>query len=189
MSDIITTLNVFVKSPWGVFCVGVLSSIVATLLYRGIGELIKYASKKIKHRRLVSFLTKIGETYGEGFTTAYAMSHTSFHQMLQVGGYVVNLIIAYAKIAGVALIGIALLVVFHELVIARLVIVSLTCAIAAILYQRARFLKKMYDQMYDYVYGDKFKDQMMEGIRTHWDKILGKEKLQKEKPRTKEDDE
>lgn len=188
MSDIITTLNEFVKSPWGVFCVGVLSSIVATLLYRSIGELIKYTSKKIKYRRFVSFLTKIGESFGEGFTTAYAMSHTPFHQMLQVGGFVVNLIIAYAKIAGVALIGIALLVVFHELVIARLFIVSLTCAIAAILYQRAKFLKKMFDQMYDYVYGDEFKDQMMEGIRTHWDKVLGKKKLQKENPCTKEDD-
>lgn len=188
MSDIITTLNVFVKSPWGVFCVGVLSSIVATLLYRGIGELIKYTSKKIKYRRFVRFLTKIGESFGEGFTTAYAMSHTPFHQMLQVGGFVVNLIIAYAKIVGVALIGIALLVVFHELVIARLIIVSLTCAIAAILYQRAKFLKKMFEQMYDYVYGDEFKDQMMEGIRTHWDNVLGKKKLQKEKPCIKEDD-
>lgn len=46
MSDNLTTLNEFVKSPWGVFCVGVLSSIVATLLYRGIGVLTKYASKK-----------------------------------------------------------------------------------------------------------------------------------------------
>lgn len=189
MSDNISTLNEFVKSPWGVFCVGVMSSIVATLLYRGIGELIKNTSKKIKHRRFVGVLTKIGESFGEGFATAYAMSHTPFHQMLQVGGFVINLLIAYAKIAGVALIGIALLVVFHELVIARLIIVSLTCAIAAILYQRAKFLKKMFDQMYDYVYGDKFKDQMMEGIRNHWDKILGKEELQKEKPYSKEDDE
>lgn len=186
MGDMLTTLNEFVKSPWGVFCVGVLSSIVATLLYQCIGKLLKHISKKIKHRKFVGVLTKIGETFGEGFATAYAMSHSPFHQMLQVGGFVVNLIIAYAKIAGVAIVGIVLLVVFHELLIARLIIVSLTCAFVAILYQRAKFLKKMYDKMYDYVYGDKFKDQMMEGIKAHWDMILGKEDAQKENSSLKE---
>lgn len=170
----------FVESPWGIVCVGALSSILGAFLYSIIVRLISAINKRIKHKLFVKRLVAIGESFGDGYLTALAQTQSSFHQTLLVSHYEIKITIAIAKALGVALGGVALLVVFHESLLARTVIVSVTCIIVAICCRRINRLLKTYKMMFDYVFGDDYKKHMMEGIKHQWDSLARNSRMREE---------
>lgn len=171
----------FIKSPWGVVCIGVFSSILGSVLYSLIGHLVNKINKRIKRKLFVKRLVAIGEAFGDGYLTALAQVQSSFHQTLLVSHYEIKITIAVAKTIGVALGGIALLVVFHEYFIARTIIVSITCIIVAICSRRIKKLFKSYEMMFNYVFGDDYKEHMMEGIKHQWDSLTCPKRAETEK--------
>lgn len=164
----------FITTPWGVFCIGVISSIVGALLYKLMNWLLGIISNKLKLRCFRKQLVDFGLQFGEGYTTAYAQTHTPFHQMLQVESFVIRLIVAYAKIAAIILIGITLLIIFQNYIEICIVVVSISCALATIYYQKVKQVVKTFDLMFDYIYGEKYKEKMLEGVKQHWDKMTGR---------------
>jgi len=170
----------FIKSPWGVICIGVLSSILGSVLYSLIGRLVSAINLKIKRKRFVNRLVAIGEAFEDGYLTAFAQVKSSFHQTLLVSNYEIKITIAVAKTLGVALGGIALLVVFHEYLIARTIIVSITCIIVAICSKRINKLFKSYEMMFNHVFGDDYKEHMMEGIKHQWDSLASPKRTEKD---------
>lgn len=171
----------FIKSPWGVVCIGVLSSFLGSVLYSLIGRLVNVINTRIKRKLFVKKLVAIGEAFEDGYLTALAQVTSSFHQTLLVSHYVIKITIAVAKTLGVALGGIALLIVFHEFLIARSVIVSITCIIVAICLKRINKLLKTYEMMFNHVFGDDYKEHMMEGIKHQWDSLTTSKRTRVEK--------
>lgn len=173
----------FVKSPWGTVCLGVLSSIVGALLYALFASLYAYINKRIQKRRIIKGLVKVGESFGDGYTAAYAQYKSTFHQSLLVGNYEIQILLSIAKTIAIALAGIVLLIVFQEIIIARPIIVAITCVLFFVSYGKVKSKIKSFKMMYDHVFGDEYKEKMMEGIKQHWD-TLAKNKGQNKKGNT-----
>ena len=98
-----------------------------------------------------------------------------FHQMLHIGNHEIGIMVAIAKILIVAIAGVGLLVVFQELIIARPIIIAVTCMLIAFYYKVLKNKLDMYTIMFDYTFGDEYKKHMMEGIEKHWDSIVKKQ--------------
>lgn len=171
----------FIKSPWGVVCIGVLSSILGSVLYTLIRRLVNVINKRVKRNLFVKRLVAIGKAFEDGYLTALAQNKTSFHQTLLVSHYEIKITIAIAKTLGVALGGIALLVVFHEYLIARTIIVSITCILVAICSKRIKKLLKTYEMMFNHIFGDDYKEHMMEGIKHQWESLTGPKQKEEDK--------
>lgn len=172
----------FIKSPWGTVCIGVLSSVLGAFLFSLGVKLVVLIDTKKKKKRFIKWLVKTGESFGDGYTTAYARYKSTFHQDLLVGRYQIKLVSSIAITIGISIAGLFLLVVFQEFIIARLLIVAATCAIITMNIKRVNAIIKSYNMMFDYVFGDEYKTKMMEGIKHHWDSIVqGKEETKGEK--------
>lgn len=163
----------FIQSPWGIVCVGVLSSVIGSVLYTLIGHLVEFVGKRIKRKRFIRRLVVIGEAFGDGYLTALAQAKSTFHQTLLVSHYEIKITIAIAKTFGFALGGLVLLVLFNDLLLSKLIIVSVTCLIVAINCKRVKNLFKTYEMMFDFVFGDDYKEHMMEGIKKQWETMTG----------------
>ena len=170
----------FVQSPWGVVCVGVLSSVIGSVFYTLVGHLVAIVGKKIKRKRFIRRLVVVGEAFSEGYLTALAQAQSTFHQTLLVSHYEIKITIAIAKTFGFALGGLVLLILFNELLLWKLIIVSVTCLIVAINCKRIKKLFKTYEMMFDYVFGDDYKKHMMEGVKLQWDSMTGRKQNIKE---------
>lgn len=124
----------FINSPWGIVCVGVLSSLIGAGLFK-IGEkLYLKAYKKLKHRRFIKRLAFLGEMYCSGFTAGYA-NKSSFHQILHVNKFIINILMEMLKIVIISFAAVGLLIVFQEHFILRPIIVAIVGIVIAIRYQ------------------------------------------------------
>lgn len=176
----------FIKSPWGTVCLGVLSSIVGAVFYSIFVRLFKLVNKKVKYKRFIKGLVKVGESYGDGYAVGYAKNSSSFHQALLVGKYEIQIAVSIAKTVGIVLAGVILLTVFQEIIIARPIIVALTCISFSIGCKNVKNKIKSYDMMYDIVFGEEYKESMMKGIERHWDSIVKKKDIKEDKPKIEE---
>lgn len=165
----------FLKSPWGNLCIGIASSILGALLYMFFDKLVQKTSIRIKRRRFVKHLVIVGESFNEGYTTAYARIKSPFHQMLHIGNHEIDIMIAIAKVLFAAIAGLAFLVLFQEFIIARSLIIAVTCLFVAFFLKSLNRKLKAYQIMFDYVFGDEYKKHMMEGVERHWGSIVKKE--------------
>lgn len=176
------TIKEFLSSPWGIICVGVLSSIIGTCIYKIAEKTFSNAYKKLKYKRFIKRLKDLGEMYCSGYTAGYARCHSSFHQTLCVNKFIINILMEILKIVIVACAAIGLLVVFQEYIISRPIIIALASVIIAIQYQKTKSFVKTYQLMFDTVFGDDYKKHMKESVKGYMDKITGKdEKDKKEK--------
>ena len=165
----------FLKSPWGNLCIGIASSILGAFLYMLFDELVRKTSKHIKRKRFVKYLVEVGESFNDGYTTAYARIKSPFHQMLHIGNHEIGIMVAIAKVLFAAVTGIAFLVLFQEYVLARPLIIALTCLLVAFFYKSLKRKLKAYQIMFDYVFGDEYKKHMLEGVEKHWDSLVRKD--------------
>lgn len=165
---------VFLKSPWGNLCIGVLSSILGAFLFMFFDKIAQKTSKHIKRKRLVKYLVMVGESFNDGYTTAYARANSSFHQMLHIGNHEIGVLVAIAKVLFASIAGTAFLVLFQEYVLARSIIIAVTCLFVAFYYKSLKRKLEAYHIMFDYTFGDEYKKHMMEGVEKHWDSIVKK---------------
>ncbi len=168
----------FITSPLGSICIGVASSILGTLLYVICVAIVKQAGQRIKKKKYIKHLVRIGESFSDGYTTAYARVNSPFHQMLHVGNHEIGIMVALTKILIVAIAGVGLLVVFQELIIARPIIVAITCLLIAFYYKILKGKLEMYQIMFDYTFGEDYKEHMMKGVEKHWDSIVKKQSVE-----------
>lgn len=174
------TIADFITSPWGIICVGVLSSVLGTIIFKLGVWLYKKTSEKIRRKRLIKYLVSSGEMYCSGYTAAYASCKSTFHQMIHVNDYVVNLLREILMITLVSFAAIGLLFLFHEFIISRPIIISIACIIIAIKYQKVKSICKTYSYMFDFVFGEEYKKHMMDGMKQYWDKMTKTEIPNKE---------
>ena len=164
----------FIGTPLGIVCVGIVSSIIGTGLYR-IGErLYATATKTVKHKRFIKRLVSVGEMFCDGYTAAYAKYKSPFHQMLCVNRYIMNLLMVIIRILIVLFLSLCLLFVFQEFIISKPIIIAVSCVIIAIQYQKAKNLYDTYQIMFDNEFGDEYKKHMMEGVKKHWKELTEK---------------
>lgn len=164
-------IAVFFTTPLGLVSVSIISSIVGTILYN-IGEKIYVkANKKIKYKRFIKHLVSTGEMFCNGYTAAYAKHKSSFHQILHVNMYTINILKGILNIVLAAFAAIGLLFVFHEILLARPIIIALVSVYIAIQYKKIKYLYNTYQIMFDYEFGDEYNKKMMEGLERYWDSI------------------
>lgn len=161
----------FITSPWGVVCIGVLSSVLGTVLFKIGVWFYKKTSDKIKRKRFIRLLVLTGEMYCSGYTAAYASCKSTFHQMIHVNDFTIKLIREVLTIMLVSFAAIGLLILFQELVLARPVIIAIGCVVIAVKYQKVKLICKTYNMMFETVFGEEFKKHMMDGMKQHWDKL------------------
>jgi uncharacterized membrane protein YqgA involved in biofilm formation len=161
----------FITTPVGVVCVSVISSIVGTLIYKMGERIYIIATKKMKHKRFIKYIVSTGEMYCNGYTTAYAKYKSSFHQLLHVNMFTIKILNGILKIMFAAFLAIGLLFLFHEILIARPVIIAVASVYVTIQYQKIRKIYETYKIMFDHEFGDEYNKHMMEGVEKYWDSI------------------
>lgn len=166
----------FISSPWGIICVGVLSSIIGSCLFKTVERLYSKAYKKVKYKRFIKHLEDLGEMYCSGFTAGYARYNSPFHQTLYVNKFIINILIEIIKIVIVSFAAIGLLVAFQEYIISRPIIIALASVVIAIQYQKTKTYVKTYQLLFDTVFGDDYKKHLKESLNEYMDKITGKDK-------------
>lgn len=170
----------FIVSPWGIVCVGILSSIAATFLYKTGEKLYAKASENVKRKRFARRLARLGEIYCSGYTAAYAKHKSSFLQILHINDFVMKLLKVVLVIMLVSFSSIGLLMLFHEIVFARPLIIAIACVIIAIKYQSVKTLCETYQIMVDNEFGEEYEKRMMDGMEHYWDEVIEKNKKKAE---------
>lgn len=166
----------FISSPLGIICVSVLSSLVGTSIYNHGEKIIHRAGVRYKRKRLIKWLVRSGETYSNGYITAYAQNKSSFHQLLLIGDYIIKIIIEIARILGIVLITIILILLTLKYIVAGPILVAISSIFISFYFQKLKRLIRAYRMMYDYVYGDEYKKHLMEGVHRYWNDITGNNK-------------
>ena len=170
----------FITSPLGLICVGVLSSILGTILFKIGAWFYKKASEKIRRKRFIKLLVSTGEMYCSGYTAGYASYKSTFHQIIHVNDFVVKLLHEILIIILISFSAISLLILFREIVYASTIIIAIACVVIAVKYQKVKLYCNTYKIMFDTVFGEEYKKHMMDGMKQHWDKLT-KSDAQKEK--------
>ena len=77
-----------------------------------------------------------------------------------------------AKILFVAAAGLCFLEVFHEIIFVRPIVVALSCLLIAFYYKELKAKLHVFHLMYDVIFGDDYKQHLMEGIEKEWDNVM-----------------
>ena len=161
------THNIWGIILFNVIC-GVFGSILGALLYKAI--LHKY-----KRGRFIKNLVKIGTYFGSGSRTVYALNKTSFHQILLVGDYLIDIILSLFKLLMCGFVVLILLFLLRAYWISAPIIIGVSGIYFGVEYRRLRDFLKIYHHMFKYVYGDEYFKSEMEGIKHYWDKMTNRE--------------
>jgi hypothetical protein len=161
------TLNIWGVLLSNIIC-GVVGSIIGALLYKAV--LHKY-----KRRRIIKNLVKAGTYFGSGSRTVYALNKTSFHQILLVGDYLIDIILSLFKLLICGVVVLVLLILFRAYWISTPIIIGIASMYCGIEYLCLRDYLKLYQQMFKYVFGDEYFKSEMEGIIQYWDKMANRE--------------
>lgn len=162
------SLTSFIATPLGILCVSIISSIIGTILYK-LGERIyNSTNEKIKNRRFKKYLVSTGKMFCNGYTAAYAKYKSSFHQLLHVNMFTINILKGILKIVLVAFAAVGLLFVFQEILFAPPIIIAISSIYIAIQFQSIKSLYNVYQIMFDHEFGDEYKKHMMVGVERYW---------------------
>lgn len=157
---------------WGIILFnilcGVAGSIIGTILYKAV--LHKY-----KRGRIIKYLVEAGTYFGRGSRTVYALNKTSFHQILLVGDYLINIIMSLFKLLICGIVVLILLILLRVYWISAPIIIGVAGIYCGIVYRRLRDYLKIYHQMFRYVFGEEYFKSEMEGIKQYWDKMTKRE--------------
>lgn len=147
---------------------GVVGSIVGALLY-------KVVLHKYKRGRFIKNLVKAGTYFGSGSRTAYALNMTSFHQILLVGNYLIDIIFSLFKLLICGIVVLVLLILLRAYWISAPIIIGVASIYCGIEYRRLHAYLQIYHQMFKYVYGEEYFKSEMEGIKKYWDNMTNRD--------------
>lgn len=165
-------LEIITHTIWGIILFnvvcGVVGSIIGSFLYKAV--LHKY-----KRGRFIKNLVKAGTFFGSGSRTVYALNKTSFHQILLVGDYLLDIILSLFKLLMCGIVVVSLLILLRTYWISAPIIIGIAGVYCGIEYRRLRDYLKIYHQMFKYVYGEDYFKSEMEGIKQYWDKMTNRD--------------
>ena len=158
---------------WGIILFnilfGVVGSIIGALLYKAV-------SHKYKRGKFIKNLVKVGTYFGSGSRAAYALNKTSFHQILLVGDYLIDIILSLFKLLMCGVVVLVLLILLRAYWISAPIIIGVAGIYCGVEYRRLRDFLKIYHQMFKYVFGDEYFESEMEGIKQYWNKMTNRKK-------------
>ena len=175
------SITSFIATPLGILCVSIFSSIIGTLLYKVGERMYNSTNKKIKDKRFKKYLVSTGKMFCNGYTAAYAKHKSSFHQLLHVNMFTINILKGILRIVLAAFAAVGLLFVFQEILFVLPIIIAFASVYITIQYQSIKSLYDVYQIMFDHEFGDEYKKHMMEGVERYWDSMtIEKPKAHKE---------
>ena len=165
-------LEFITHNIWGIILFdivcGVVGSIIGSILYKAL--LHKY-----KRGRFIKNLVKAGTYFGSGSRTEYALNKTSFHQILLVVDYLLDIILSLFKLLMCGVVVLVLLIILRTYWISAPIIIGVAGIYCGVEYRRLRDYLKIYHQMFKYVYGEEYFKSEMEGIKHFWDKMTNRD--------------
>ena len=160
------THNIWGIIIFNVIC-GIIGSVLGSLLY-------KAALRKYKKGKIKKYLVKAGTYFGSGSRTVYAMNNTSFHRSILVGDYIIKILLSLFRIGMIGVIALVLLIILRAYWISTPFIIGIAGLFCGIEYRRLSDYLRIYNAMFEYVYGEEYFKTEMEGIKQYWDKMTGK---------------
>ncbi len=163
-------INFLKTDIWGLIILGVVSSILAGIIYDFLKSKYKSTHQTIKKKRFTKRLVEIATSFGQGSRAVYAQNGTTFQQAVLVGDYIIKTIILVGWILFYLLMSIATLVILGDIL--SWVPVIIFSVIITIRYKKLKQHLEYFDQTFKIVFGEKYFKDELQGKKEYWDKLF-----------------
>lgn len=173
--DIDKIINFLKTDIWGLLILGIVSSVMAGLVYDFLKSKYKATHQTIKKKRFTKRLIEIAASFGQGSRAAYAQNGTTFQQAVLIGDYIIKTIVLVGWILFYLLLSIVTLIILGNIL--SWIPVIIFNIIITVRYKKLKQHLDYFDQTFKMAYGEKYFIDELQGQKEYWDKLFkGKKK-------------
>jgi len=176
--DVDKILNFLKTDILGLILLGLISSLIAGILYDFLKKQFQLNTQKIKKKIFVKRLVKIADSFGQGLRTTFAEYGTHFQQQVLIGDYIIKTIMLVSWIFFYLLISIILLLILDESL--DWIPVVIFSIIITLRYKKLKQHLEHFKLTFENVFGDKYFEDEQKAKVEYWDKLFKKKEKTKE---------
>lgn len=156
------------NNPWGIILFPFAASIIGNLLYDAIKRIASSSSKSVKKQRIRQRILRANNLFAESYKAGYAQSHSTLHQNLFVGGYIIEIVFKVFVILLIALGTGLLLFLLRDYSWAFVSILGISCATLTISIKRLFEVIKVFKEVTHIVFGEDYYTREKDLITRYW---------------------
>ena len=168
--DIQKVINFLKTDIWGLIILGIVSSVLAGLVYDFLKSKYKATHQTIKKKRFTKRLIEIATSFGQGSRASFAQNGTTFQQAVLIGDYTIKAIVLVGWILFYMLLSVASLIILENIL--SWIPVIIFSIIVTIRYKKLKQHLDYFDQMFKMAYGEKYFKEEFQGQKEYWDKLF-----------------
>lgn len=161
-------LDFVTENPWGIILFPFVASIIGNLLYDAIKRITSSSSKSVKKKRFHQRIMRANNLFAEAYKAGYASDHSTLHQNLFVGGYIIEIVFKVFVVLLFALGSGLLLFLLRDYSWAFVLMLGITCATITVLVKRLIEVINLYKMITRIVFGDDYYKTEKELIARFW---------------------
>ena len=161
-------LDFVTNNPLGIVLFPFIASIIGNLLYDAIKRIASSSSESVKKQRFRQRINRANYLFSEAYKAGYASGHTTLHQFLFVGGYIIEIIFKSFVVLLFAFCSGFLLFLLRDYSWAFILILGISCATITVLIKRLIEVVKIYKKITRIVFGDDYYKKEKELIAGFW---------------------
>lgn len=161
-------LDFVTNNPWGIILFPFVASIIGNLLYDAIKRIASSSSKSVKKQRFRQRIMRANNLFAEAYKAGYASDHSTLHQNLFVGGYIIEIVFKVFVILLFALGSGLLLFLLRDYSWALVLMLGITCATITVLVKRLIEVIKLYKMITRIVFGEDYYKKEKDLIARFW---------------------
>lgn len=161
-------LDFVMKNPWGIVLFPLVASIIGNLFYDAIKRIASSSTKSVKRQRFHQRIMRANNLFAESYKAGYAQGHSTLHQNLFVGGYIIEIVFKVFIVLLIALGASLLLFLLRDYPWAFILILGITCATITVLVKRLIGVIKQFKEITHFVFGADYYKKEEELIARFW---------------------